>query len=342
MTQQEPIQAGPLPRDLLHALRDGGYDVSGLAPSPESDTDSDPSDLKPTVPAAGPQQACNVLCAVYRATGDPTIGLWLGSRMQTDLLGLAGLPAMAGPSLGTALRRIARYQKLLAGDRIELRRQGDEAWVCIRPSDPEAPDTRPRIDMELCSLLAFGRQFTRKPLHPLRVSLRIGQPDWHLRYTEAFDCPVRFGEPEDAIVFGRRDLALRLAARVRSGPDGPGAGHAMREARPASASLDDVRAALQALAGERALSLAAVARYLDISERTLQRRLMAAGTSFRKLCEEARRDLAGGYLAGGAMSLGEIAFRLGFDDANSFFRAFRRWTGMTPSDYRRAAAHLPA
>ncbi len=157
MTQQEPIQAGPLPRDLLHALRDGGYDVSGLAPAPESDTDSDPSDLRPTVPAAGPQQACNVLCAVYRATGDPTIGLWLGSRMQTDLLGLAGLPAMAGPSLGTALRRIARYQKLLAGDRIELRRQGDEAWVCIRPSDPEAPDTRPRIDMELCSLLAFGR-----------------------------------------------------------------------------------------------------------------------------------------------------------------------------------------
>ncbi|WP_226797837.1 AraC family transcriptional regulator [Cupriavidus necator] len=342
MTQQEPIQAGPLPRDLLHALRDGGYDVSGLAPAPESDSDSDPSDLTPAVPAAGPQQACHVLCAVYRATGDPTIGLWLGSRMQTDLLGLAGLPAMAGPSLGTALRRIARYQKLLAGDRIELRRQGDEAWVCIRPSDPEAPDTRPRIDMELCSLLAFGRQFTRKPLHPLRVSLRIGQPDWHLRYTEAFDCPVRFGEPEDAIVFGRRDLALRLAARVRGGPAGPGAGHATREARPASASLDDVRAALQALAGERALSLAAVARHLDISERTLQRRLMAAGTSFRTLCEEARRDLAGGYLAGGAMSLGEIAFRLGFDDANSFFRAFRRWTGMTPGDYRRAAAHPPA
>jgi AraC-like DNA-binding protein len=57
--------------------------------------------------------------------------------------------------------------------------------------------------------------------------------------------------------------------------------------------------------------------------------------------QEARRDLAGRYLTEGAMSLGEIAFRLGFDDANSFFRAFRRWTGMTPGDYRRAAAHPP-
>ncbi|SPA43540.1 putative transcriptional regulator, AraC [Cupriavidus taiwanensis] len=338
MPQQEPIQAGPLPRDLLHALREGGYDVSALAPAPESDTDSDSCDHQPAAHAADPQQAIHLLLAVYHATGDPAIGLWLGSRMPPDLLGLAGLPAMAGPSLGTALRRIARYQKLLAGDRVELRRQGDEAWVCIRPSDPEAPDSRPRIDMELCSLLAFGRRFTRKPLHPLRVSLRIGRPAWHLRYTEAFDCPVRFGEPEDAIVFGRRDLALRLMARDRSSPAAPAAS---RDLRPAAASLGDVRTALQQLAGDRALSLAAVARHLDISERTLQRRLMAAGTSFRTLCEDARRELAGHYLSEGALSLGEIAFRLGFDDANSFFRAFRRWTGMTPGDYRRHAAPAP-
>ncbi|WP_444634794.1 AraC family transcriptional regulator [Cupriavidus oxalaticus] len=333
MPLQEPIQARPFPRELLHALREGGYDVSALVPAPESDPETLSS---PDTPEAGPQQACHLLCAVYQATGDPAIGLWLGSRMQPDLLGLAGMPAMAGPSLGTALRRIARYQKLMMGDRIELRRQGEEAWVCIRPSEPEAPDTRPRIDMELCSLLAFGRQFTRKPLHPLRVSLRIGQPDWHLRYTEAFDCPVRFGEPEDAIVFGRRDLALRLVARAHSRPAMPAA---TRDARHTAASLDDVRAALHQLAGERALSLAAVARHLDISERTLQRRLMAAGTGFRALCEDVRRELAGRYLTEGNMSLGEIAFRLGFDDANSFFRAFRRWTGMTPGDYRRSAAH---
>ena len=72
-----------------------------------------------------------------------------------------------------------------------------------------------------------------------------------------------------------------------------------------------------------------------------KRRLMAAGTSFRTLCEDARRDLAGHYLSEGEMSLGEIAFRLGFDDANSFFRAFRRWTGMTPGDYRRHATPAP-
>ena len=95
MPLQEPIQARPFPRELLHALREGGYDVSALVPAPESDPETLSS---PDTPEAGPQQACHLLCAVYQATGDPAIGLWLGSRMQPDLLGLAGMPAMAGPS----------------------------------------------------------------------------------------------------------------------------------------------------------------------------------------------------------------------------------------------------
>ena len=137
---------------------------------------------------------------------------------------------------------------------------------------------------------------------------------------------------------------------IQAGPLSHDLPHALREGgydvsalaqragnAPAHDSIADARTVVQRLANDRALSLAAVARQLCVSERTLQRRLAAAGTGFRELCNDVRCELARQYLADSTQSLGEIAFRLGFDDANSFFRSFRRWTGTTPGSFRRSA-----
>jgi len=323
-----------LPRNLWHALRESGCDVSALAVQPDLDPESSDDALPATLSAAlNPAQLERLLNIACQAIGDPAIGLWLGSRMRPAFFSMAGMPAMACPSLGSALRRIARYNGLMPGDSMEVREQGDEAWICIRHNGPEPAYPRPRIDLELSSLLAFGRCFTRRPLRPRWVLLRMGEPSWHQRYTEVFDCPVRFGQDVDAIVFGRHDLALRRAsAEAASLP---------RQAPPQELAQDDaiedIRAALRQLVSDRSLSLASVAHHLCISERTLQRRLAEAGTGFRKLSDDVRGELARRYLAEPGHSLGDIAFRLGFDDANSFFRSFRRWTGMTPGNFRRAS-----
>jgi AraC-like DNA-binding protein len=87
------------------------------------------------------------------------------------------------------------------------------------------------------------------------------------------------------------------------------------------------------LAGQRP-GLEAVAAELRLSTRTLQRRLTAEGASFQGLMEEARRELARHYLLHSSLELNETAYLLGYEDANSFFRAFHQWEGASPGEWR--------
>jgi len=84
-----------------------------------------------------------------------------------------------------------------------------------------------------------------------------------------------------------------------------------------------------------------VARAMCLSERTLQRRLAQEGVKFSTLLDEVRLQLASRYLEAGRASLTEIAYLLGFADPNSFFRSFKRWTGVTPDNYRQGGGAAP-
>jgi AraC-like DNA-binding protein len=94
-----------------------------------------------------------------------------------------------------------------------------------------------------------------------------------------------------------------------------------------------LRAALPDLLRAGEPTLAAAARQLAMSERTLQRRLAAEGTAFQALVDAERRDLALGHLRAGRLAVGEVAFVTGFSERSAFRRAFRRWTGTTPAAY---------
>jgi AraC-like DNA-binding protein len=94
------------------------------------------------------------------------------------------------------------------------------------------------------------------------------------------------------------------------------------------------------LAGQRP-SIRAVARDLHMSTRTLQRRLTEEGISFQELMQEARRELAHHYLLHSTLELNETAYLLGYEDANSFFRAFQSWEGTTPGQWRALNAARP-
>jgi AraC-like DNA-binding protein len=87
------------------------------------------------------------------------------------------------------------------------------------------------------------------------------------------------------------------------------------------------------LAGQRP-SILEVARELNLSARTLQRRLTEAGLTFQQVLEEARRELARHYLLQSSLALNEAAYLLGYENANSFFRAFRHWEGTSPGQWR--------
>jgi AraC-like DNA-binding protein len=171
------------------------------------------------------------------------------------------------------------------------------------------------------------------------VYFRHPAPEQTAAYREVFGGPVRFGAPVDAVLVARACL------------DAP-----LREADSALASI--LERHVQLLLGDRAgaptlqgriarllgSELAGgrpgstpIARRLNMSPRTLRRLLHDEGTTFRDVVSEVRRELAFRYLRDPEVPIGEVAFLVGFSDANAFHRAFKRWTGRTPGEFRRGA-----
>jgi AraC-like DNA-binding protein len=114
--------------------------------------------------------------------------------------------------------------------------------------------------------------------------------------------------------------------------------HGAAPRRAADSYASRVRAALTKLVEERRSSVEDVAKELAVSPRTLQRRLEREGTTFGAVCDDARRAAALAHLRNPGVAIKEAAFRLGFSEPSTFYRAFRRWTGDTPANYRRALA----
>jgi AraC-like DNA-binding protein len=151
-----------------------------------------------------------------------------------------------------------------------------------------------------------------------------------------FGCEIRFDAPLDTIVLDEKALALPM---VTHNPQllaliVPGLESALEKNGSSRTLADDVRSALhQGICGERP-AVGKVARSLGLSPRTLQRRLGELGTSYQKLLDEVRRRSARRLLANTDLGAGEVAFLLGFEELNSFTRAFHTWEGTTPTRWR--------
>ena len=321
----------PVPRNLLDALRAAGVDPVALAES----LGLVPASLEAGL---GVMEADRFFVAAWEAVADPTIGLTAGCMIQPERFGIVGLAAMASPTFGAAIERKARYWRLIWGDAYEVRRQGDEAAAVLVPTGPHRPYTQAKVDMELASLLAFGRRFTGRAIAPLRLELAQAAPAWKDRYREVFGCPVAFGQSENALVFSAADLALPLVSHnpeVAALMDG-GAEAAL--ARLGDAPLRDrVGAVVDRMLQGDEPTLAAAATQLHMSARTLQRLLAQEDLRFTDVLDERRRVAAERHLDGGRATAEEVAFLLGFATPSSFFRAFKRWTGTTPDAWRKKA-----
>lgn len=175
-----------------------------------------------------------------------------------------------------------------------------------------------------------------------RVSFRhaaVAEPE---RYRALFGPNVEFNAPVDALVLPRSMMDEPLFAGDPAAAQAF-AGHLDMELGRLStgSSPEAVRAQVVQLmrAGSaEAFDLGAVARRMAVSRRTLQRRSLEEGTSFRDLIDAARRDVALAELSRGASTVTDLAFLLGFSEHSAFSRAFRRWTGKSPVVYLRSAA----
>jgi len=279
------------------------------------------------------------LFALWRAVGqtssDPVIGLKLGSELRLERNDPAAIAAFCSRTFRDAVQRIAFHKQLTCPEEIRIRTVRDEASVefaFIRAEEDE-PDVL--VDICLSWIVSIGRKGTDGKIKPLRVELT--RPVRHRELLEAhFGSRVRFKADRNVVVFRSSDLDLPFTTYNPELLKILGA-HLETEVQARKASLDtgeQVKQTLkQSLAGRRP-TLQHVAKDLRLSVRTLQRRLTDVGITFQQLVEETRRELAHHHLKQSTVELNEVAYLLGYEDANSFFRAFQAWEATSPGEWR--------
>lgn len=281
------------------------------------------------------------LFSLWRAIGelgkDPALGLRLGSETNSAKFHPSGIAALSADTFGACVACMARYKKLSAPE--EILQTIDETEWTIRFRWTLAVDHEPPVLVEYCfaSLLSLARCGTASRISPLRVELV--QERKHVKQLERhFGCPVLCGAAYNAMIFRARDREASFVTRnaellAMLAPQFE------QELKQNSAGEEDsfielVRGIIQRrLTGKRP-TIEEIASDLNMSLRTLQRRLQETGWNYQRVLEDARRQLARYYLSNSVLELGEAAYLLGYEDANSFARAFRIWEGIPPALWR--------
>ena len=270
---------------------------------------------------------------------DAMFPLLLVDRVSVEVFDPPLFAALCSAHLMQAVQRLARYKQLLAPMRlqVEVDRQGvltvSPRWLQARTALPYSLQVA-----EIAFFLKLARLATREPVQALRVTLpQLPPRGLAKRYERFFGVPVQ-QDDHAGIGFAAAD-ALRPFLTVNEGMwrvFEPDLRRRLSELDAGATMAERVRALLLELLPGNAATIDKAAERLGMSRRTLQRRLEAEGENFRALVNSCRERLALHYLASTRMSGGEIAFLLGFEDPNSFYRAFQGWTGKTPDMARHA------
>jgi len=277
--------------------------------------------------------------AIYE---DPreTIGIDVALTLPLEVTGLWGFLLRSSNTFGDMLRRAARYMRVVNRyTEFVLEERGPQvAMVCPHP-DPSPYGRREQI---VCTLLGhwitWGRQLSRAPIAVDEARFRWSGPRNPEPFERFFEGPVRFGARQDALLLRAEILDLPL---IESTPELGSqfeayAAALVRRMTSQSSLAERVREEIAEgfLAGSAREG--AVAQRLAMTVRTMHRRLDEAGTSFRKLRDELLRERAEQLLGERRVPIGEVSYLLGYREPSNFHRAFRRWTGLTPAEWRAA------
>jgi len=281
--------------------------------------------------------------ALWRAIGevsqDATIGLRLATETKMERFHPMAIAALSTEDFAAAVRHMARYKKLSAPEEILHEVKGDEWAIQFRWS--LAVKAEPAVLIEHCFawVVTIARKGTGTEIAPLRVELV--QQRSHIRDLQRFfGCPVICGTTRNAIVFRASDAQLPFVTRNAELLDmlAPQFEQELKQRTPPEEDslVEMVRGAIQRrLTGHRP-NIEDIAGDLHMSARSLQRKLQESGSNFQRLLEDARHEMARYYLSNSVLELTEAAYLLGYEDANSFARAFRRREGVPPKHWREA------
>jgi AraC-like DNA-binding protein len=273
-----------------------------------------------------------------KLTGDDAFGLHVGERTRHKMFDLFGYVLMNCPTLGVALNRAVRYKAMWSNGAVFRLTMGrSQVHFIYEYMDVSAPIRRQECEMTLAATTMLCRSMTQERWNPVEVYFQHAYPKDISEHLRIFRAPVFFSKPTNELVIDRSTLGLPISKAD------PGlftvldcyAGQLVSKLPSCSEFVDHAREVITSTISSGQVSLESTARRLGVSCRTLQRRLQQEGTSVDELIQQIRRELSLLYLRDPNVALSEVAYLLGFAGVSAFHNAFRKWTGKTPTQYRR-------
>jgi AraC-like DNA-binding protein len=276
-------------------------------------------------------------------SGDAALGLHYGEQVDIADVSIVGLLGQASRTPLEAFRQLNRYVPLIvetdlggANLRFGMTAEKGSIWLIDNRRNPNAFH---ELSESAFAQLICGRR-RAGPAPPLKsVRFTHADPGYAAEYERIFQCPVIFGADRNAIEITpivEPELAQRLPRYV-FGVLSERADALLAELSAQKSTRARVEALLMARLHTGEASMDEIAGELALSRQTLFRRLKAEGATFEKVLDELRHRMALDYLSARKVSVNETAYLVGFSDPAAFSRAFKRWTGVSPSALRAAA-----
>ena len=320
---------------IWRALEHEGFDAKRLFVQAGLDPDA--------LPKPGERYAMPVIKRLWRlvleVTGDPCFGLKAGQQWHPSAAHALGYAWLASDTLLEAFQRLIRYFRVITTDKEVVEFVAEDASYLFIWDDSESYYGIDDVEYDegFAALITLCRLSAGDQLTPQRLWMRRPSPPCEGEFEAFFRAPIEYSAGRNALSFDRRMVEMPLPSRN------------IQVARECDRIIDRYLAQLErdnltASTREKLLlqlpsgfvTEQDIAKALHVSVRTMQRRLADEGTSFKKLLDDMRRELALQYIRDPAVSINEITYLLGYSEPANFSRAFKRWTGQSPSAMRAA------
>ena len=284
----------------------------------------------------GPDQYRVIINNMLRLTGDPFIGIAVGSEFKISELGVLGYAALSSATLAKSRELFTKYDALVEHILRPATEVANGKWVTeLSESFPLGEILPFAVEEFVSRTCGLASSLTNQPFPVLELRLSYPQPEDLSAYIECFDCPMFFNQPRNLVLWdiNHLDDPISLANDEVFKLCEQQCQMLVNKLADESLLSSNIRDALVKSPGEFP-SLEQMARRLKMGSRTLRRRLVKENLTYQQILDDTRKDLAIQYLEYTSLTPKEIGFLLGYNSVSNFRRAFKGWTGKKLTDFR--------